>query len=405
MGSPATDRDFPLAPGLIFLNHGSFGACPKPVLRAQQRLRARMERNPVRFLSRDLPDLLDAARRHLARFLGASDADLVFVRNATTGVNAVLNSLAFKAGDELLLTDHAYPACRKAVEAVARRTGASLRQARIPFPIASPDQAVAAILAAVTPRTRLAMLEHVTSPTGLVLPLARILPALNARGVEVLVDGAHGPGMLDLRLEALGATYYTGNLHKWCCAPKGAAFLWVRRDRRKDIRPPVISLVGCGAPDPFHAAFDWTGTDDPTPWLTAPGAIDWLAGRMPGGWPELRAHCRRLALRGQSLLAQALDQPPAAPPEMVGGIAAQPLPEANRHSPGSGGWCDALQQRLLERHHIEVPVIAWPAPPRRLIRLSAMVYNHDNDYRTLAEVVRSERAMTMNGVWIFDNQK
>lgn len=388
MGSPAMERDFLLAPGLIFLNHGSFGACPKPVLREQQRLRARMERNPVRFLSRELPDMLGAVRRHLAGFLGASEADLVFVRNATTGVNAVLGSLVFKAGDELLLTDHAYPACRKAMEEAVRRSGARVRVARIPFPIASPDQAIEAVMEAVTPRTRLAMVEHVTSPTGLVLPLERIIPALRARGVEVLVDGAHAPGMLDVRLDALGATYYTGNLHKWCCAPKGAAFLWVWRDRQRGILPPVISLgYGSGA-RPFQAAFDWTGTDDPTPWLTASHAIDWLADRMPGGWPALRAHCRRLALHGQTLLAHVLGQPPAAPPEMVGFMAAQPLPEADGCREWIGRDGDVLQHKLLERHHIEVPVITWPAPPRRLIRISAMLYNHEEHYHDLAQALQ-----------------
>lgn len=376
------ERDFPLAPGLVFLNHGSFGACPRPVLRRQQRLRARMERNPVSFLSRELPALLDAARRHLAGFLGAGETDLVFVRNATTGVNAVLGSLAFKAGDELLLTDHAYPACRKAMEEAARRNGARLRVANIPFPIASPGQATEAILAAVTGRTRLAMIEHVTSPTGLVLPLAEILPALNTRGVEVLVDGAHAPGMLDLRLDALGAAYYAGNLHKWCCAPKGAAFLWVRPDKQAGLRPPVISLGFEHGSHAFRAGFDWQGTDDPTPWLTAPHAIDWLAGRMPGGWPALRAHCRRLALRGQALLAQNLGQPLAAPPEMVGCMAAQPLPDSDA-SPVDVEGGDTLQRRLLESYRIEVPIIAWPAPPRRLIRISAMIYNREDDYRGL----------------------
>lgn len=393
MGSPAMDRDFLLAPGLIFLNHGSFGACPRPVLREQQRLRARMERNPVRFLSRELPDLLGAARRHLAGFLGASETDLVFVRNATSGVNAVLGSLVFKAGDELLLTDHAYPACRKAMEEAARLNGAELRVASIPFPIASPDQAAEAVLAAVSRRTRLAMIEHVTSPTGLVLPLERIIPALNARGVEVLVDGAHAPGMLDLRLDALGAAYYAGNLHKWCCAPKGAAFLWVRRDRQAGMRPPVVSLGFERPPRAFQAAFDWQGTDDPTPWLTAPRAIDWLAGRMPGGWSEVRGFCQQLALHGQSLLAQTLGQPPAAPPEMVGCMAAQPLPDLEEDAPAGRGM-DALQSHLLEKHRIEVPIIAWPAPPRRLIRISAMLYNRADDYSHLAESLVSEVPVT-----------
>lgn len=389
MRPTADRRDFLLEPGLVFLNHGSFGACPRPVLQAQQRLRARMERNPVRFLSRELPGLLDAARHHLASFLGARAADLVFVRNATTGVNAVLHSLDFRHGDELLLTDHAYPACRKAAEYVARRTGVGLRVASIPFPLTAPDLATEAVLAAVTPRTRLALVEHVTSPTGLVLPLERIITELNARGVDVLVDGAHAPGMLDLHLDGLGAAYYTGNLHKWCCAPKGAAFLWVRQDKQVAISPTVISLGYGTGPRPLQAAFDWAGTDDPTAWLCAPNAIDWLAGRMPGGWPKLRAHCRALALLGQSQLAGALDQSPAAPEEMVGFMAAQPLHE-QADAPVRAHGLDDLQTNLFERHHIEVPVIDWPSPPKRLIRISAMPYNREEEYAYLASALRTE---------------
>ncbi|MCA9661874.1 MAG: aminotransferase class V-fold PLP-dependent enzyme, partial [Myxococcales bacterium] len=204
-----------LDPAITFLNHGSFGACPRVVLDAQQALREELEREPVRFFVRELPGRLDAARERLAAFVGADPADLVFVRNATEAVNAIVRSLDLQPGDHILTTDHAYNACRNVLEYVAERRAARVNVATIPFPIASPAQATAAILAAVTPQTRLALIDHVTSPTGLVLPIAEIVAALAERGVDTLVDGAHGPGMIDLDLEAIGAAYYTGNLHKW----------------------------------------------------------------------------------------------------------------------------------------------------------------------------------------------
>jgi len=387
-------KRWPLAPDVIFLNHGSFGACPSEVLRRQAELRAEMEAEPVRFLSRELDDRLDVARQALAAFVGADAEDLAFVVNATSGVNAVLRSLVFSSTDELLVTDHAYNACRNALQFVAARAGARIVVVKIPFPVGSPDAVVEAVLAGVTPRTRLALLDHVTSPTGLVLPIARLIAELGRRGVDTLVDGAHAPGMVPLELRTLGATYYTGNCHKWMCAPKGSAFLWVRADRRADIHPLTISH-GANAVRPertrFRLEFDWTGTSDPTAWMAVPTAIDHLASLVDGGWRALMARNRALALEARRLLCTAAGTAPPCPDEMIGSLASVILPDG---ATSEIAWRrpDPIQRRLYDDWKIEVPIMSWPAPPRRLIRISAQLYNTRDDYVRLAEALRKELA-------------
>jgi isopenicillin-N epimerase len=390
-------RFWTLDPAVTFLNHGSFGACPRPVLEAQQRLRERLERQPVSFMSRDLEALLDDARCSLAAFLGAEPEGLVFVTNATTAVNAVLRSLTLASGEELLVTDHAYNACRNALDFVAAAARARVVIAPVPFPLASPDAVVEAVLARVTPQTRLALLDHVTSPTGLVLPIERLVRELAARGVDTLVDGAHAPGMLALDLRALDAAYYAGNCHKWLCAPKGAGFLHVRGDRRHGVRPVVISH-GANSPRTDRSRllleFDWTGTHDPTPYLCVPEAIRFLGGLLPGGWPELMARNRTLALEAQRILCEAFGVAPPCPEEMMGSLATVPLPDASAplRSPLDP---DPLGDVLLARFGIEVPIFPWPAPPRRLVRMSCQAYNARQDYerlaRALVELTRAGR--------------
>jgi len=380
-----------LDPGVVYLNHGSFGACPKAVLAEQARLRERIELQPVQFFDRDLEGLLDAARRELARFVGARPEDLVFVPNATTGVNAVLRSFPFEPGDELLTTDHEYNACRNACDFVAARTGARVVVARVPFPTAGPDEAVQSILSHVTRRTRLALFDHVTSPTAVVLPAERLARELAAAGVLTLVDGAHAPGMLDLDVDGIGAAYYTGNCHKWLCAPKGAGFLWVRPDLRNGVRPTVISH-GANAPvrdrTRFWLEFDWVGTVDPTAVLCVPEAIRFLGSLVPGGWPAVRERNRALALAARSVVAQALGVPLPCPDEMVGSMAALPIPPAPPGPPGSALYADPLQERLLADWGIEIPIIRWPAAPRRLVRLSAQLYNSIEQYEALGGALR-----------------
>ena len=300
-------RHWQLAPGKVFLNHGSFGACPKPILKLQAELRRQMEAEPVQFLWRRYEERLEPVRQELARFVGANAKDLVFVTNATTGVNAVARSLKFRSGDELLTTNQDYNACRNVFVETAQRAGAKLVVAPVPFPVGSAEEIVAAVLRAVTRRTRLALIDHVTSNAALVLPIERIVRELEARGVDTLVDGAHAPGMLALNLRRLQPAYYTGNLHKWVCAPKGAAFLWAREDKQPGLQPAVISH-GNNRPRPgftsFQDRFDWAGTADPTAWFCVGAAIRFMADLLPGGWSEVRRRNHALAVQAWRLLCQ-----------------------------------------------------------------------------------------------------
>jgi isopenicillin-N epimerase len=391
-----TDLGWRLDPTVTFLNHGSYGACPEAVLDVQHALRDRLEAEPVRFLSGDLPGLLDAARADVGRFLGADPEGLAFVPNATTGVNAVLRSLRFEPGDELVTDDHEYNATVNALRAVAARDGARVVVARIAFPIAGPAEAFEAIMAAVTDRTRLVLISQVTSPTALILPVAELVAALASRGIDTLVDGAHAPGMVPLDLDALGAAYWTGNGHKWLCGPKGTGVLWVRADRREGIHPLVVSH-GANAPldgrSRFRHEFDWVGTPDPTGYLALPAAIEWMgsvAAPDGGGWPALMAANHALALEGRDVLAAALGIVPPAPDAMVGSMAALPLPGVVGEAAAV-----ALGAALANEDGIQVPIGGWPVPaarpddalPRILVRISAQRYNERSDYERFADAL------------------
>ena len=374
-------------PEVVFLNHGSFGACPKPVLAAQAELRARLEREPCAFMAREWEGRLDEARQALARFVGA-DADAVaFVTNATMGVNTVLRSLRFSPGDEILVVDQGYNACQNAARFVADRSGARVVVAHAPYPLADPGEVTRAIVESVTSRTRLAIVDHVTSATGLLLPIEAIVRALDARGVDTLVDGAHAPGMVPLAVDALGAAYYTGNCHKWMCTPKGSAFLYVRPDRQDLVHPLVISH-GRNARrqdrSRFRLEFDFTGTQDPTAWLVIPEAIRFMGSLLPGGWSELRETNHALALRGRSLLCQALGIQAPAPESMIGSLAAVPLPAAGAATEIAPLSVDPIMATLYDRYRIEAIVSVWPASPGRVLRVSAQIYNEESQYETLA---------------------
>lgn len=377
---PELRPEWLLEDGAAFLNHGSFGATPRRVLDAQSRWRERMERQPVRFLDRELPALMRDAAQELASFVGAAARDVVFVDNATAGVNAVVGSLSFSPGDEILVTSHVYGAVRKTIRHVAARAGATLVEVPVPFPLADAGEVVDAVARGLGPRTRLAVLDHVASASGLVLPIDAMIAACRRRGVPVLVDGAHGPGQLDLELSRLGADWYVGNCHKWLFAPKGCAFLWARPERQHELHPTVISH-GYGAG--WIEEFDWTGTRDPSPWLSVGAAI---AFTCELGLDAMRRYQRELAGNAADLLAEAWGVTRPAPAAMCAAMVTLPLPWPTG---GTEAEARATNRRLWDEHRVEVPVM--PFQGRSWVRISAQVYNGWDEYLRLRDAVLAIR--------------
>jgi isopenicillin-N epimerase len=390
----AEDSPWDLDPAITYLTHGTFGACPRSILEAQRALVAELEANALRFLDREFEVRLDAARAAVAAFLNADPEGLVVVPNATTGVATVLESLRLRPGDELLTNDHEYNATLNALATVAERARGRVVRVSIPLPIRHPEQVVEAILAGVTPHTRLALISHVTSPSGLVFPIETIVRELDRLGVDTLVDAAHAPGQVPVDMNALGAAYWTGNGHKWLCGPKVAGVLHVREDRRSGVLPLVTSH---GRNDPrsdrpqLWKEFDWQGTGNPTAFLALPGAIELVGGLQPGGWLGHMAANRALVLAGRDLLDERLGLEPIAPDSMVGSMASIALPIA----PGEA-TTGALTTSLALEDRIEVPVGPFPvraarepgaAPSHALLRLSAQRYNQPADYERLADAL------------------
>lgn len=398
-----------LDPDICYLNHGSFGACPTEVLRAQSDLRARMERELVRYFTQELEQGMDRARAALAGLVGCGAEELAFLPNATTGVATVLANRSFEDGDEILVNTHEYPACLNNTDWIAERTGARVVRCELPFPVTGDDEIVEAILSRVTGRTRLCLVSHITSPTALVLPIGRIVSELEERGIDTVVDGAHAPGAIDVDLAGLGAAYYTANCHKWVCSPKGSAMLYVRADKRARFRPLVLSnnAHGKAERDQFLVDFDYIGTGDYSAMLCIPEAIEAmadLAGAVDdettaGQWRAIREHNHNLAMAGRDLVLERLGIEAAAPDEMNGPMSSMILPP---HEPDRWArlrarpsrYHDALQDALVERHGIQIPV--WPhrfaenGTEHRILRLSAQLYNSLEQYAHLAEAVAEE---------------
>jgi isopenicillin-N epimerase len=393
---PAIQPDaWSLDPGVTFLNHGSFGACPRVVLEKQAEYRRELEREPVDYLVRRMNPLVDESRGALSELIGADPADVVFVQNATAGVNSVIRSLSFEPGDEILVTAHDYNACRNVIRYLGERSGVVAVEAAVPLPITSPQQVIDAVLEKVTKRTRLAMLDHITSPTALVFPVEELVRELDRRGVDTLVDGAHSPGMLPLDVTRIGAAYYTGNCHKWLCAPKAVGFLHVRRDRQQGIQPTIVSH-GWNRPRPgysaFQDAFDWPGTLDPSPWFCVGDSIRFLDGLMPGGIEALMRRNHELAVLAQRILCERLGVESVGVESMLGSMAAVHLPDNPAAFDAQGNIVPTeewrLNNELFANFQVEVPAYYWPAAPRMVLRVCAHAYNHPAQYERLAEALK-----------------
>lgn len=380
--------EWALDPAITYLNHGTVGATPRRVLAAQQAIRDEIERQPARFLLRELADVrqfemrgrprMRVAADAVAAFLGARGDDLAFVDNATTGANAVLRSLRLVPGDEIVVTDHGYGAVTNAARFVAERAGGRVVTAELPHPRWEADAIADAILAAAGPRTRLVIADHVTAPTALVLPVQGIVARCHAIGVPVLVDGAHAPGALALDIPALGADWYTGNLHKWAMAPRSSAILWAAPERQRDLHPTVISW---GYERGFDAEFDLLGTRDPSAWLAAPEGIAFM---RELGLEAMRAWNHRLAWDSARRLADRWGVELPQTEAMVGTMVSVPLPARFGTTPEHGR---RLKDALLDEDGIEAQVHEFRG--QLLWRISAQVYNDASDVERVARAIES----------------
>ena len=366
---------FLLDPEVTFLNHGSYGACPRPVFEVYQRWQQQLERQPVAFLdpNRGLSGWMRDARVAMAALVGAAPDDLVGLTNATTGLNIVAQSLPLRPGDEILMTDHEYAALEKTWAYVCRRSGAVVKTVRIPLPLTDEAQFTDAVLSGMTGRTRVLFLSHITSATALVFPVERAVAAARARGIWTVIDGAHTPGHIALDLDALGADFYAGNCHKWMMAPKGAAFLHVRPEWQGLLNPLVIShgwtpdaalpgTKGGFGNSPFIDGLEMQGTRDPSAWLSLPAAIDFA---RQHDWPRVADQCRHLVQHTAARVAAltglpGLSSPVFCAPQMV----SMPVTQ-----------CDpmALQRALIDRYGIEIPCFNWQG--HSIVRVSAQGYN------------------------------
>jgi isopenicillin-N epimerase len=384
-----------LDPELTFLNHGSYGAVPRAALEVQLAIRDRIERDPVRFYKSDLEELLDDMRERVGAFLNCRGCDLAPCANATYALCHILYATPLKSGDEILITDHEYSSLTNELERVCAKTGAKVVKAEIPFPIQSPEQVLEAFLGAVTHRTRLAFISHITSGTSLVFPVAQVVKELNRREIDVVVDGAHSPGQIPVDVGALKPTYFVTSGHKWLCGPKGSGFVYVRPDRQRLFRPVCLSSrANKVRPERslFLRDFDYQGTDDYSRNLTVPHSIEAVGRMLPGGWPAVMRHNHELVMAGRKVVCDILGMTPPAPENMIGSMATllipDPAPELmNRPTK----YDDALQDALYERHRIVVPI--WRLHDnRRMVRLSAHLYNSIEQFEKLGHALAEELA-------------
>jgi len=387
-GGASVDRTLPIAqagheyllrPGMAFLNHGSFGSAPRPVFETYQRWQRELASQPVEFLGRRLHDLLATAREQLAGFVGTAADNLVFVPNATHGMNIVARSLHLAPGDEVLGTTHEYGAVERTWRFICEQSGAQYRAQHLALPVDSPEMLIDQLWEGVSERTRVIVVSHITSPTALIFPVAAICRRAAAQGILTVIDGAHAPGQIDLHLDALHADFYTGNCHKWLCAPVGAGFLYARPNRQPLLHPLVVSWgwqARNPGPSPFQDFFEWTGTADPAAYLSVPGAITFQAQH---DWPQVRAACHALAAQARQRIAALTGLEHICPdsPEWWGQMCSVPLPLSEKAA------AEALKRDLWETYQVEAPIVEWQ--DRFFVRVSIQAYNSPADVDRLVD--------------------
>lgn len=370
---------FLLDPDVVFLNHGSFGACPKPVFEEYQRWQLELERQPVEFLGRRFNDLMRAARETLGAFVGAEADDLTYVTNATVGLNVVARSIKLRPGDEVLTTDHEYGALDRTWRFLCAKQGAKYIRQPVRVPIQSADEVIEAVWAGVTDRTRVLFISHITSPTAITFPIAPLIDRARQAGIISIVDGAHAIGQIDLNLRELGADFYSSNCHKWLLAPKGSAFLYARKEMQSLVEPLVVSW-GWESEQPGPSKFvdeqEWQGTRDIAAYLAVPAAIQFQRDQQ---WPLVREQCHELVRAARAQMTALTGLPPLTPddPAWFAQMSALPLPPCH---------LDALKARLYDEYRIEIPTIHWN--DRQFVRLSVQGYNSRADITRLIEALR-----------------
>lgn len=371
---------FQLRHDIIFLNHGSFGACPLPVFEKYREWQMELERQPVEFLGRRFDDLMRTARTSLARYVNAPLDDLVYVPNATTGLNVVARSLAFKPGDEILTSDHEYGALDRTWRFLCQKRGAVYKPCSIALPVTTTEAFVEEFWSNVTPRTKVIFLSHITSPTALIFPVKEICRRAREAGILSIVDGAHAPGQIPLDLTELKVDLYAGNCHKWMNAPKGAGFLYARREKQALLEPLVVSWgweSDTPGPSRFVDEQEWQGTRDIAAYLSVPAAIEFME---KNDWSRVQGESHDLARYARNEITRVTGLAPLSPdpPEWYAQMVALPLPPCH---------ADDLKRRLYDDFHIEVPIITWNG--RQMVRVSIQGYNDSSDVDALISALET----------------
>lgn len=373
--------------GIVFLNHGSFGATPIKILDQQTGYRHMMEREPVDFFVNQWPVLMAHSKQKLADFVSADPDDMVFVQNTTTGVNQILTSFPFEPGDEWLVSSHAYGACMQSMRHFCERNKIRLHVVEIPFPVEDDQQILKAIEEKITDRTRLALIDHVSSATGMVFPIKKMVDFLRQNGVSSLVDGAHAPGMVHLDIRELNPDFYVANCHKWICAPKGSAFMYVKNERKECVKPLIISHYNdMDSHGTSHWAnqFMWDGTHDFSAYFCVGDTLDYIEKLQPDGWEGVMRSNHELVWNAGNLIAEKLGFELPLKEAYIGSILTLPMPEGEEGFP-KFNETPPLKQELYEKYQIQVPVFMFPKAPRQWLRISSQLYNNIGQYEYLAD--------------------